>query len=308
MHPVLWGCNQVMNQFTSYVRWKLKSAKARFIPYNSATTNGSLMMAFTSCIQDGGPDGNAMQLRSAMMDIPGSINVSLGIPSVNKNVAKMTFVDGLDWKFTCRSGFDVNEMYCGALIVALTADSALYRALGGNVYLGTIQLEYEIALAEPASTLSLVRPRPKINFKQSQVGSNQPLQVIIDQNTAKAGDIMALPWYPPTEVDSHNNIMNFASASGGNATPPVPGQTVYLRAQSDTGLGQFSGNLIGTFFPSLAAAMKASDNPNDLNNFNLKNISPTTTFTPDSSWITAGLGLAKVILPSLIDTAATILL
>lgn len=302
MHPVLWSCNRVMNQFTSYIRWKLKSVKARFVPYVGANQPGQLLMGFTSCIQDGGPDGSDEVLQSSIMDMPGSIAVSLGFPSDKTTCSKMPFIDAFGWGFTCRSGSDVNEIYQGALIVALTGGPDLFRSSSGNVYLGQIILDYEIALAEPASTLSLIRPSVK-GLYRGNIGPNGPVFLALDPDAVKPGDILALPWYPPSESGAENDALRFVDTSGGLAyKQPKIGETVYVRA------GNYDNNIPGStvsgmIYPSLAAAQRpvTSTYENALANTSASMMTTT-------NWVTAGIDLAKVILPTIIDTAATLLL
>lgn len=305
MHPTMWSCNRVMNQFTSYVRWKLKSVKVTFVPYCGANQSGSLWMAFTSCIQDGGPDGNNETLQSAIMDLPGSTNCSLGIPTGSGCSAKMPFIDAFDWGFTCRAGSDINEIYQGALVVALTGGKDLFYNAAGNVYLGQLILDYEIALAEPASVLSLLRPRVKGQYSQGQIPVGDSVRIFFDSASCHVGDILALPWYPPSGDD---NVINSLAFTEGNqiglaVKKPENGQTVYAKVMNQNNAAVKE----AVIYPSLAAAQQAGQTTNLLTLPNtLKN---TGNIPVDStSWLTHSLNLAKVILPAVLDTAVTLLL
>jgi len=304
MHPVLWSCNRVMNQFTSYIRWKLKSVKARFIPYVGANQPGQLLMGFTSCIQDGGPDGSNENLQSAIMDMPGSVSSSLGFPSDKTTCARMPFIDAFDWSFTCRSGSEVNEIYQGALVVALTGGPDLFRSTSGNVYLGQIVLDYELALAEPASTLSLIRPTVKGVYNNT-IGAQSAVVVQFTPDAVKPGDILALPWYPPSESGAENASLQFTDSPSSVAYKvPGVGDTVYAKVGGRMTASP-SSNFGAKIYPSLQAAQTIG-NVDGTDNMALSNTSLSDMTT--TSWITAGLGLAKVILPTVIDTAVTLLL
>lgn len=299
MHPVHWGCNRVMNQFTSFVRWKAKSLRVKFVPYVGAYQPGQILMAFTSCIQDGGPDGSGELFQSAMMDIPGSISCSLGYQS-NGALCKMPFIDAFDWGFCCRAGNDINEIYQGAFIVGLTGGVDLFGA-PSSVYLGQLILEYEIALSEPASILNLVRPAVKGVFYDSALANKSALQARVPTSVVKPGDILALPWYPPADGVNPTTWTYYDRPVNGTRIKQGPGigDTVYARAgYSDGDYTQL------TFHPSLAAATRNQTlgAPADV----LVNETGSTINT--STWLTTSLDLAKVILPTLVDVAATVLL
>jgi len=299
MHPSLWGCNRLLNVFTSYIRWNLKSLKVRFVPFLGTNQPGTLMMAFTSCIQDGGPDGSGDQLQGAMMDIPGSLSISLGFPD-SRLSCKMPFIDAFDWGFTCRTGNDINEIYQGALVVALTGTPQLFRdASGSSVYLGQLILDYEIALAEPASTLSLLRPPIKGTWKPT-IPVGQPAAIAWDQSSVRNGDILSLPWYLPSESGSDNTNLQFLDPTGVvSGASPKNGETVYVRVwDSPTS----SANYPSTIHKSLATAMRATS----VNDNSLRSVAPSSLDT--TSWINTAFNVAKVILPAAIDAATTILL
>lgn len=116
LHPFFFNCPRLLNIFTSYIRWKLLKLRVKYIPRCPTTASGEVVMGFSSCIQDGGPDGTYQNLKSVIVDLPGSVVCQVGQVSP---VCESPFLKSLDWKFTCRDGMNLNAIYCGLFSAAI---------------------------------------------------------------------------------------------------------------------------------------------------------------------------------------------
>jgi hypothetical protein len=301
----------------------------KFIPNQGTLATGQIVMGFSSCVQDGGPDGAGMELKAAITDLPGSLVVPMGQAQPQK--VHMPFINAFDWNFTCRSGNVVNEIYCGVFVAALSGSRSDFSGpdkIGAMI--GSFELSYEIALAEPASLLNFTVPSYQISYMSSysnltSSNSTPPLitpatnrSVVGSANGVQVGDVLQATWSHPTPKTgagakgytqfTFSSDGNIASASRNN---PKEGQTVYGKVmQMDP---TSSSTVWIMWFADLKSAIAANPKKagtvgeSDLENV-LRMYLAHDTSVPTTSWSTMLIDTAKVILPAMIQTAVSVLL
>lgn len=232
MHPALFNCNRLMSIFSSYIRWKLLKISVEFIPVQGTNVNGTILMGFTSCIADGGVDGAMNELKAAISDLPGVVEVPLG--QITSGRAVMPFTGAFDWNYTCRRGGTLNEVYCGAFVSAFNVSPAQYTP-GSHQYLGDFRVHYEIALAEPSAVLNFIRPTLKgAEWVNTAVTAGTAIEASFPTGTTNQGDILQLTWSDPSETNTSTKLVSelasFAGLFGVQAGKgPKLGQTVYAK-------------------------------------------------------------------------------
>jgi len=332
MHPTQWNCNRLLNQFTSYIRWKPIKLSMKFIPNQGTLATGQIVMGFSSCVQDGGPSGAGMALKAAITDLPGSLVVPMGQAQAQK--VHMPFINAFDWNFTCRSGNVVNEIYCGVFVAALSGSRSDFIGpdkIGAMI--GSFELSYEIALAEPASLLNFTVPEYQIKYMTEYMNptastTHSPFITTATNRRAadahsgvQVGDILQATWSHPTPKSGSgalaNFLFHFSNEIGqtGSLIPsrmvPREGQTIYGKVMQ---LDPTSSAAVWImWFADLKSAIAANPKKaTELRDNDLENVLRVTLANganiPTTSWSTMLLDTAKVILPAMIQSAVSVLL
>jgi len=303
MHPLQFQCDRLYTLFNSFIRWKAISLSVEYVPSCGTDKQGSILMGFTSCMADGGAQGVMAGLKTAISDLPGSVEIPIGLPGKK---CTMTFIDAFDWNFTCLKGGTLNEVYSGAFVAAVTgpADMTNYS------YLGDFRIHYEIALREPAAVLSI--PRGKMTGKwfgmQSTnivAGDRPRLRLNPDSSPgANDGDILQLTYMDPVDAYSAgstqaaSNYLRFGPP-GSNTTAygkkPKNGQTIYGRVQSDVN------DVLGKYVNLYAGVEDAKAEKDPLTaSYTPPAVSGT---NPTTDWKTTMLDSAKILIPAAVQLA-----
>jgi len=299
LHPMYFNCPRLMGLFSSYIRWKLLNFKVRYIPRCPTTVSGEIVMGMSSCIQDGGPSASSQlstdqAVKAAIMDLPGSVVSHIGSVSP---VCQASFLQALDWKFTCRDGTNVNAIYCGLFCAGIegdfTDDAASTNGFSiANLRAGTLVLEYEIALHESASILgfSTQSAAPKDWNSASLAAGALLTPSLLTDTPYNSGTIGTMVF--DNANGTHTQNLKFYGSSTTDATAVKNGQLVWTR-QNDNG----AGTKYVSLHESLAEAQQFT-RP-------LKNASAGAIDT--STWSTFAFSTAKVLLPVAAKAALALL-
>jgi len=311
MHPLQWQCDRLFTQMNSYVRWKVLRLAVEFVPSKGTNVEGTILMGFTSCISDGGPQGAMTSLKTAISDLPGSEDVPIGTPG---RKCHMTFVDAFDWNFTCLKGGTINEVYAGAFVAAVSGNRDFILGIDSAMYLGDFIIHYEIALAEPAAVLQLSRSPVvgKWNYAQNaNIVQGSLISLALDDTVTSTdtGDILQLTWFDPivnydqfaVPLENYCRFTDSPTApsaiSIGNR--PKDGQTVYGRVR--TGV---NGDL-------MMRTVDLYESIDDAKNMHRKLVACATPASSSSSkpydWANSILRTAKVLIPQVVRLAEMML-